>query len=113
MVAYTCSWGRVGSVRPVYCARPKDAETRTFTTVWATGGDSVSLCVDLANELGKLVTEKWTTTAKAGLLETLKTIRLNFGIASVALSAVSRHDTPNSSGRPEPCRQDSPRPHVE
>ncbi|KMO75499.1 ATP-binding protein [Mycolicibacterium obuense] len=76
----------------------KDAETRTFTTVWATGGDSVSLCVDLANELGKLVTEKWTTTAKAGLLETLKTIRLNFGVASVALSAVGGQDTPEFVG---------------
>ena len=31
----------------------KDVETGTFVTVWATGGDSVSLCVDLANELGK------------------------------------------------------------
>ena len=68
-------------------AAQRDAQKRTFTTVWATGGDSVSLSVDLANEFHKLVTEKWTDAAKAALTETLKTVRLNFGVASLQLAA--------------------------
>ena len=79
-------------------AAQKNAEIRTFTTVWATGGDSVSLCVDLANEFGKLVTAKWTDAAKAGLVETLKTIRLNFGLASLRLATGRDKDDPEFIG---------------
>ena len=68
-------------------AAQRDAEQRTFTTVWATGGDSVSLSVDLANEFHQLVTPKWTDAAKSALIETLKTVRLNFGVASLQLAA--------------------------
>jgi len=68
-------------------AAQRDAQNRTFTTVWATGGDSVSLSVDLANEFHKLITAKWTATATAALTETLKTVRLNFGVASLQLAA--------------------------
>ncbi|WP_283633690.1 ATP-binding protein [Mycolicibacterium poriferae] len=70
----------------------RDAQQRTFTTVWATGGDSVSLSVDLANEFDKLVTTTWTDTAKAALAKTLNTVRLNFGVASLQLATPADAD---------------------
>ena len=71
----------------------RDAQQRTFTTVWATGGDSVSLSVDLANEFDKLVTATWTDTAKAALAKTLNTVRLNFGVASLQLGTPEDTDS--------------------
>lgn len=82
-------------------AAQRDAQNRTFTTVWATGGDSVSLSVDLANEFDKLVTAKWTDAAKAALTETLKTVRLNFGVASLQLAAGKDKDKDKDKDSPE------------
>lgn len=81
----------------------RDAQQRTFTTVWATGGDSVSLSVDLANEFDKLVTTTWTDTAKAALAKTLNTVRLNFGVASCNSRRLPTPTTaPSSRSRPRP-----------
>ncbi|MCV7194604.1 ATP-binding protein [Mycolicibacterium brumae] len=62
-----------------------DADRRTFTTAWVTGGDTASLAVELANEFER-ISKKWTKTTRQALIATLKTVRITFGGASVQLA---------------------------